>query len=135
MGKEGQKSSKQQPPQQFTFMNTRSEVSAETALQMEECLEGVEKYDMERFINPVTRERTFKMLFDEVLEFVWISLLSLYSTTFSFETFTRLKISTRKHINFALNSSMMLQTFCVKSTITKRHTKWNESALINLSYG
>lgn len=54
-------------PQQINFMTTRSEVSAKTAEQMEECLEGgVDKYDIERFINPVTRDKTFKMLFDEV---------------------------------------------------------------------
>lgn len=52
--------------QQINFMTTRSEVSVKTAAQMEDCLESIDKYDMERFINPVTREDTFKMLFEEV---------------------------------------------------------------------
>ena len=66
MKKKGPKDQKKPPKQPVNFMTTRSEVSAKTAAQMKDCLEEVDKYDMERFISPVTRDETFKMLFDEV---------------------------------------------------------------------
>ena len=56
-------------PKQITLMTTLSEISKQQAKHMEmdeSCLSShVDKYDMERFINPVTREKTFKQLFDE----------------------------------------------------------------------
>ena len=35
-------------------------------LHTKSCVEVADKYDIERFLNPVTREETFDMLFEEV---------------------------------------------------------------------
>lgn len=65
-GKDGKEEPKEAQP--ITLMTTLSEISKQQARQMEmenSCLSQVDKYDVERFINPVTREDTFKALFAE----------------------------------------------------------------------
>ncbi|KAI2810610.1 hypothetical protein BLOT_001773 [Blomia tropicalis] len=67
-----QQSNKVSSPEKTTkinFMTTLSEIGAQQLKQLkptESSLKHVDKYDLERFINPVTREETFKMLFDEI---------------------------------------------------------------------
>ena len=64
MAKEGK--SKSDEPVKVTFMTTLADISPKQAEQLEETVEEVAKYDLETFINPVTREESFKMLFQEV---------------------------------------------------------------------
>ena len=51
--------------QKVNFLTTIDDISPDQAAEMQSCLENADKYDMERFINPVTREDTFKKLFAE----------------------------------------------------------------------
>lgn len=50
-----------------TFLTTLSTCDP-ADLRTKSCLEAADKYDIERFLNPSTREETFQMLFDEVDE-------------------------------------------------------------------
>ena len=49
----------------MTFLTTLSSIDPND-LRTKSCLEAADKYEIERFLNPVTREETFNMLFDEV---------------------------------------------------------------------
>ena len=55
-----------QPPAKVNFMTTVSDITPKQAEALEVKLEEVDKFDLERFTNPITREETFKLLFDEV---------------------------------------------------------------------
>ena len=48
-----------------TFLTTLSSIDPND-LRTKSCLEAADKYEIDRFLNPVTREETFNMLFDEV---------------------------------------------------------------------
>lgn len=48
-----------------TFLTTLSTCDP-NELRTKSCLEAADKYDIERFLNPLTREETFQQLFDEV---------------------------------------------------------------------
>ena len=48
-----------------TFLTTLSTIDP-NALRTKSCLEATDKYEIERFLNPITREETFNMLFEEV---------------------------------------------------------------------
>ncbi len=48
-----------------TFLTTVSTMDA-CKLASPSCLVMKDKYDIERFVNPLTREETFQLLFDEV---------------------------------------------------------------------
>ena len=47
------------------FLTTLSTCNT-SELKSPSCLEATDKYDMDRFLNPVTREETFNSLFEEV---------------------------------------------------------------------
>ena len=49
-----------------TFLTTLSTMDTCQGLPTKSCLELKDKYDIDRFVNPLTREETFKALFDEV---------------------------------------------------------------------
>lgn len=48
-----------------TFLTTLSTCDPKE-LRTKSCLEASDKYDIENFLNPGTRDLTFQMLFDEV---------------------------------------------------------------------
>lgn len=48
-----------------TFLTTLSTCNP-NELRTKSCLENTDKYDLENFLNPGTRDETFQMLFDEV---------------------------------------------------------------------
>ena len=54
------------PAKKVNFLTTIHNVNESEMLLKATCLQSANKYDMERFINPITREETFNMLFDEV---------------------------------------------------------------------
>ena len=49
----------------MTFLTTLSTMDQKD-LPTKSCLELADKYEIDRFINPVTRDDTFKLLFEEV---------------------------------------------------------------------
>ena len=49
----------------INFLTTLSTIDP-NELKTKSCLETTEKYDIERFLNPITREETFNELFKEV---------------------------------------------------------------------
>lgn len=52
--------------EKVTFITTLDEVDGKQMQAKANCMQWAAKYDLERFINPLTREETFKMLFEEV---------------------------------------------------------------------
>ena len=49
----------------MTFLTTLSTMDQKD-MPTKSCLELTDKYDIDRFINPVSREETFPLLFEEV---------------------------------------------------------------------
>ena len=49
----------------MTFLTTLSTMDCKN-LPTKSCLELKDKYDIDRFLNPVSRDETFKALFDEI---------------------------------------------------------------------
>jgi len=50
---------------EVNLLTPLTNIPPEQAAQMRECVQRAEKYDLERFINPTTREETFRLLFTE----------------------------------------------------------------------
>lgn len=69
LAKEANSKGGQEVPPKVNFMTGLADITPKQAEQLEaEQLEDSDKYDLERFINPMTREDTFKGLFEEVID-------------------------------------------------------------------
>lgn len=63
----------------ITFLTTLSTCDPKV-LRTKSCLEASDKYDIENFLNPGTRDITFQLLFEEV----WYFSLTMYHWLFIF---------------------------------------------------